>query len=83
MPRLNPNIDRDAPASRVAAKFGSPSKLARAIKRTPSTVQRWIDAGSIPPEYHSEIIDAGIALKIKPPLTPADFVDSRLFQKAG
>lgn len=80
----NPKVDPDSPAARIAAKFdkkGRPraSALAKAIKRTPSTVQRWLEKGSIDAAYHGEIVTAGRELKI--PIKENDFVDSRVFEK--
>lgn len=72
-------IDREAPASLIAAKFGSPSKLAQAIGRTPSTVQRWLVKGHIPSDYHADVIKAAKAGKVA--LEPIDFVDKRAFLK--
>lgn len=79
MKKPNPKIDREAPAWRIASLWGSPSKFARAIERRPSTVQRWLETGSIPFEYHSEVVDA--ARRDRKALKPADFVDQRAFAK--
>lgn len=84
----NPKIDPEAPAARIAAKFdknGRPraSALAKAIGRTPSTVQRWLEKGSIDAEYHAEIVTASRALNFKDPIVPDDFVDARAFAKAA
>lgn len=80
----NPKVDVDAPAAKIAAKFdkkGRPraSGLAKAIKRTPSTVQRWLENGTIDGQYHAEIVAAARELRI--PIKEADFVDSRVFAK--
>lgn len=74
----NPKIDRDAPAWRVASLWGTNSKFARAIGRTPSTTQGWLEKGTIDPEYQPEIIAA--AKRDRKPLKPDHFIDRRLFQ---
>jgi hypothetical protein len=74
-------IDREAPASIVAKKFGNPHKLAQAIKRTPSTVHNWLLDGFIPHKFHDEVIAAAREQNIK--LRPTDFVDVRKFAKAA
>lgn len=79
MRKPNPKIDRDAPAWKVASLWGGNSAFARAIGRTPSTTQRWLEKGSIDAEYHAEIIEA--ARRDRKALKPADFVDKRLFQR--
>lgn len=80
----NPKVDPQSPAARIAAKFdrkGRPraSAMAKALGRTPSTVQRWLEKGSIPDEVHADVVLAartsGFTLK------PADFVDQRAFAK--
>lgn len=73
----NPKIDTQAPAARVAALWRSNSAFARAIGKTPSTVQVWLEAGSVPPAYHAEIIAAAKRDRVK--LKPDHFVDRRLF----
>lgn len=73
----NPKIDREAPAWRVASLWGTNSKFARAIGRTPSTTQGWLEKGTIDPEYHPDIIAA--AKRDRKKLLPDHFVDRRLF----
>lgn len=84
----NPKIDPESPAAKLAARFdknGNPraSALAKAINRSPSTVQRWLENGTIDGPYHPEIVEASIVLKLDPPIRPEDFVDSRMFDKAA
>jgi DNA-binding transcriptional regulator YdaS (Cro superfamily) len=79
MRKPNPKIDRDAPAWRIASLWGSPSKFARAIGKTPSTVQRWLESGIIPAEHHPAIAEA--ARRDRKGLRPADFVDQRAFAR--
>lgn len=58
---------RDTPALRVIILFGGLTALAVAIGKRPSTVQRWLDTGYIPPRYQADILSAaqerGIDLK--------------------
>jgi hypothetical protein len=82
----NPNVDPESVAARIASKFdrngqARASGLAKAISRTPSTVQRWLDKGAIPAEAHAEIAAAATRLKIA--LKPTDFVDERVFARPG
>lgn len=81
----NPKVDPESPAAKIAAKFdrkGNPraSALAKALGLTPSTVQRWLEKGSIPNDYHPVVVSAGRAAKIT--LRPEDFVDARAFEKS-
>ncbi len=73
----NPKIDSEAPAARIAALWGNASRFARAIDKSPSTLQVWLEAGSIPPAYHAEVIAA--ARRDGKKLKPDHFVDRRLF----
>ena len=73
----NPRIDRAAPAFRIAMLWGSNSAFARALGRTHSTTQRWLEAGDIPPDEHESVIAA--AKRDKKKLRPEDFVDRRKF----
>lgn len=66
------DIDREAPASRIAAKFGGINALARALNKSPSTVYRWIQSGLIPARYQAEVLNVAKALKIK--MGPGDFI---------
>jgi type I pantothenate kinase len=73
-------IDRTAPASVVAAKFGGLSRLAAAIGKSPSTVHRWLVKGHIDGSYHAEILAAAREpgrLVAGATLAPLDFVDVR------
>jgi len=73
-------IDRGAPASVVAAKFGGLSGLAAAIGKPPSTVHRWLVKGHIDGAYHGEIMAAAQVkgnLVEGAKLVPLDFVDTR------
>jgi hypothetical protein len=72
----NPKIDRESPAWRVMSYWGTNSAFARALNRRPSTTQRWLEKGSIDPDYHAEIMAA--ARRDKKALKPSDFVDPRL-----
>lgn len=81
---LNPNVDPESPAARIAAKFdknGNPraSALAKALCKTPSTVQRWLEKGAIPADDHASVIEAARGLSIA--IKPTDFVDQRIFAK--
>lgn len=77
MPRQpNPKIDRGAPAWRVMSYWKTNSSFARALGRTPSTTQRWLEKGTIDPDYHPEIWAA--AKRDRKPLKLSDFVDQRL-----
>lgn len=42
----------------IISAFGGVSALARAIGRTPSTVQYWLDQGRIPPKNRDEVVRA-------------------------
>jgi len=80
----NPKVDPESPAAKIAAKFdrkGNPraSALAKAIGLTPSTVQRWLEKGAIPNDYHPIVVSAARAEKIA--IRPEDFVDARAFAK--
>lgn len=73
-------IDRDAPASVVAAKFGGLSRFAEAIGKSPSTVHRWLVKGHIDGSYHAGILHAAQQpgrLVNGAMLEPLDFVDVR------
>lgn len=75
--RRNPKhaIDRGAPASVIADKFGGGSALAAALGKRPSTVQRWILKGHIAGDYHADVMAAAKAKAVK--IKPTDFVDTR------
>ena len=77
--RANP-IDRSAPASIVAGKFGGLSRFAAAIGKSPSTVHRWLVKGHIDGFYHGEVMAAAQVpgnLVAGARLLPLDFVDTR------
>lgn len=46
-----------SPASRVIARFGGQSQLARLIDKNPSTVQYWATTGRIPPKWHAKLLE--------------------------
>lgn len=77
-------VDPQSPAARIAAKFdkkGNPraAGLANAIGKTASTVQRWLNSGTIDAKYHYRIVIEARARSIK--IKPEDFIDSRAFAK--
>lgn len=72
-------IDPEAPASLIISKFPSNNAFAQALGRRASTTRRWLVGGSIPAEYHAEVIEAAEKMSVK--LVPTDFVDLRLFPK--
>ncbi len=80
--RNNPKrpIDRGAPASIVAAKFGGLTRFSAAIGKPPSTVHRWLVKGHIDGAYHAEIMAAaqlpGTLIEGER-LLPLDFIDTR------
>ena len=45
-------------ASRIIAKFGGQSSLARALGIKQSTVSHWAKTGTVPARWHSKIIQA-------------------------
>jgi type I pantothenate kinase len=74
-------IDRGAPASIVAAKFGGLSRFAAAIGKPPSTVHRWLVKGHIDGAYHAEVMAAAQVagnLVEGAKLAPLDFIDVRV-----
>lgn len=75
--RLNPKmpIDRGAPASVIADKFGGLIKFAQEIGRSGSTVHRWLVKGYIDNRYHDEVNAAAKRLNIK--IKPTDYIDTR------
>jgi len=86
--KTNPKrpIDRGAPASVVAAKFGGLSRLSAAICKPPSTVHRWLVKGHIDGAYHAEIMAAAQVpgnLVDGAKLVPLDFIDTRVPQEPG
>lgn len=79
------DIDREAPAYRIALKFAEAearegrsvaplSALARAFDppKAPSTVHRWLVSGDIPTKHHDDTWEAARRLRVK--LKPADFL---------
>lgn len=75
--RKNPvhPIDRGAPASVVADKFGGLTKLADALGMTAPGVHRWLRRGTIDGKYHAAILAAAKERGVR--VKPADFVDTR------
>lgn len=75
--RTNPKfpIDRGAPASVVADKFGGLKAFADALGLSMSTVHRWLVRGTIDGKHHAAIQDAAKRLNVR--MKPADFVDTR------
>lgn len=73
-------IDRDAPAYRIAMKWGSNSAFARAIGRTHSTTQGWLIKGRIPPEEEPNVV--AVAKRDGKRLPKDAFVDHRVFDVA-
>jgi type I pantothenate kinase len=74
-------IDREAPASVVAAKFGGLSRFSAMIGKPPSTVHRWLVKGYIDGAYHADILAAAQVpgnLLEGAKLVPIDFVDTRV-----
>jgi hypothetical protein len=76
--RPNPKIDPEAPAAKIAANYPSNSAFARALGRTPSTTQRWLEKGTIDPDYHSEVLGALRRDFPRRKFAPDIFVDQRL-----
>jgi len=67
-----PQIEaNDLPAVRIIKRFGGLTKVARALKRSKSTVQRWKQSGYIHPDYYGEILEAAVAERVS--LDPRDF----------
>jgi hypothetical protein len=68
------SIDRNMPASLIAAKFGGPSALGRAMDppRAPSTVHRWLESGLIPAKHQPEVLAAAKRHRIR--LSASDFL---------
>ena len=75
--RKNPKypIDRGAPASVVADKFGGLKAFADALDMSMSTVHRWLVRGTIDGKHHDAIQAAAKRLNVR--MKPADFVDTR------
>lgn len=61
----------DMPAHRICRRFGNLNRWAKAIRRSPSTVQRWLMTGWVPARSAPEVYLAGQTLD--PPLTHRDF----------
>jgi len=74
-------IDRGAPASVIAEKFGGLKQFAEAVGMTRSTVHRWLVRGAIDGRYHLLITNAAQRKGVK--LKPADFVDTRPLEQRG
>jgi hypothetical protein len=77
--RDNPKrpIDRGAPASVIAEKFGGTVAFAKALGRSPSTVHDWLVHGFIPPKENRAVMEAAQAAEPKVKVKPLDFVDTR------
>lgn len=58
-------------AERIIDRFGGTRALARAIGKSPSTVQSWKDSGFIPAQHQQAVLDA--AMKAAIGITTADF----------
>jgi hypothetical protein len=50
-------VPADSPATRIIAKFGGQSKLARLIEKNQSTVQYWARTGRIPAKWHARLLE--------------------------
>src|ERR1700761_6849287 len=61
-----------SPASRVIARFGGQSNLARLLEKRPSTVQYWGSTGRIPPRWHGDLLKLAGQEGIN--LTPSELV---------
>ncbi len=59
------HIDREAPASRIAAKFGGVVALARALGKAQSTCHRWLVSGFIPSKHQAAVMAAAREKRIK------------------
>lgn len=70
-------LDEHMPAVKVSRKWGNNSRFARAIGKTPSTTDRWLNSGYIPGPEHAGIVSAAIRDDIV--IRPEDFVDLRIF----
>lgn len=77
--KLSDNVDRDAPAFRIAVRWGDVASFSRALGRPFTTVRKWVENGEIPPGDQEAIIAASKRDKVKPPIRPEDFVDKRKF----
>lgn len=76
-PRRSRKVDPDAPAARIADKFGGLSRFARAFDppKATSTVFRWLETGLIPAQQQAEVLRAAKRAKVR--LSAADFIDRR------
>lgn len=75
---------RDTPALRVIILFGGITALAAAIEKRPSTVQRWLESGFIPPRYQALILSAAQTRDIDlRPETFVPFVQGRPLEAAA
>lgn len=63
-------------AQRVIRKFGGQSHLAHLLDRTPSTIQYWANAGTIPAKWQGRLLALAKEQGIE--LYPGDFVDVTL-----
>lgn len=69
--------DEGSPAWRTIMKWGTNARFARALDKTASTTQRWLENGFIPAEYHAAVVTAARRDDII--VRPLDLVDVRLF----
>lgn len=81
--RRNPKhpIDRGAPPSIIAERFGGLVKFAGALERSPSTVHRWLVRGTFHGDDHAAILAAAERHKVK--VKPAELVDTRPADERG
>jgi len=81
--RTNPKnpIDRGAPASVIADKFGGLKAFATALDMAQSSVHRWLVKGTIDGKYHDAIMAAAKARAVR--LKATDFVDTRPQEQRG
>lgn len=70
-------LDEHMPAVKIAGKWGTNARFARAIGKTASTTDRWLVSGWIPGAEVENVIAAARRDDII--IRPADFVDLRLF----
>ncbi len=63
-------------ASRVIAKFGGQTALARMIGKGPSTVQYWAKVGTIPSKWHAHLLT--LAREHSIDLSPAELIEEPL-----
>jgi hypothetical protein len=74
----NPKYDPESPIAAIVALYPSRSAFARALGRTPSTIQRWLEKGAVDAEYQAEVLAALRRDFPKRRFGPEIFVDQRL-----